>query len=157
MEERIDYDYEDDGDYESEEEDKGEDEDKDDSSGPRFLIRNPLPQRDLRRFGDHLGDARQNGLQIRFLQMPVEVLLACPVLVEHEQGRTVHSLVQIVVEAARVLAARRDQRQQLPAHLRFPARLGFHMGDDCKRFDVHEPHHCRGTRRLQPSTWALYS
>jgi hypothetical protein len=93
------------------------------------LFRNPLPQRDLGRFGDHLANPRQHAPQVRLLQVPVQVRLARPVLVKQKQSRVIDPLVQVVVEATFVLSTRSDQRQKFPAHIRFLPGFGIHVRD----------------------------
>src|ERR1035437_10327776 len=62
---------------------------------------------------------------------------AGPVLVEQEHRWVIHRLVQVVIEAPGILAARGNQRQQFLPHLAFLPRLGFDLRSYSKRFVVH--------------------
>ena len=64
------------------------------------------------------------------LQMRVEVRLARPVFVEEKFPRIVRRNMQIVVEAARFLARRRDEADQGFPQFRLLTRLGLKRGDD---------------------------
>ena len=104
---------------------------------PLALSANLFPQRNLRRLGHQLAHPRQHRPQLRLLQMSVQVRLALPILVEEEPARMLHLLVEIIVDAPGVLAARPDQREQFPAHLRLLPGLSFELRNHRKRFAIH--------------------
>src|SRR5215208_2712149 len=65
-----------------------------------------------------------------FLQVLLEVLLASPVLVEDEQRRVSHALVQVIVQATCLRARRPHQRLRLLSELVLHARPSLDAGND---------------------------
>jgi len=103
-----------------------------------------LPKCDLGRLGGQLANSGQHRLQIWLLQMPLQMGLAGPVLVEEEQRGIIQRLMQVVIQAPVILAARGDQGEQFLPDLAFLPRLGFELGNYRKRFSVHGVRSSRG-------------
>ena len=97
-----------------------------------------LPQTDLRRFGQQIVGLGQKGLQMRLFQVGIQMGFAGPIFMEQELGRILFGLVQIVVEAAGIFPAGRDDRLQFLAQLDGFARLGLHAGDNSQRNGAHK-------------------
>src|ERR1017187_82686 len=70
--------------------------------------------------------------------MPLQLRFAGPVLVEWEVRGIVQCLVQVVIQAPVILAARVNQRQQFLPYLAFLPGLGFDLCGHGKRFSFHE-------------------
>jgi hypothetical protein len=71
-----------------------------------------LPDFDLRHAHAQFFHARQQCLDVRILQMRVEMRLAGPVFVKEKFFRVFRQLMQVVIEAARFQAGRGNQREQ---------------------------------------------
>jgi len=96
---------------------------------------NAFPGCDLRKRGAKLVHARQQGADVRRLQVGVERGFTRPVFVEEKFDRILGRGVQVVVEATRFLARGREQAGEGGAQLGFLTGAGLKRGDDSQCFN----------------------
>ena len=97
---------------------------------PRIRSTDLMPEGDWGRLSQEPGHFGQEGLEVGPGEVIVQVLPAGPVLVEQESGGIIRGLVEVVVEATRLLAGDRDERKQFLPQRGFLAGPGFNGGDD---------------------------
>ncbi len=81
---------------------------------PVSSISDPFMERNTCGFGQKIACLFPKSLQIRHLQMLIQVFLALPVFVKHKTRRIFFELMQIVVDAALLSSGGSLKRQKLP-------------------------------------------
>jgi len=97
-----------------------------------------LPQNNLRDVSQQRRNFGQHALHVRLLQVLVQMRFALPVFAKEKIARTIQRLVQIVIDAPGIFAARGKQREQLSTDFRFPAGSRFDCRLDSDGLSTHK-------------------